>query len=129
MKEQEGNITDKTQTAFLMLVLFALSLFSPARTFPFREYTTDDGLPQMETVGATQDSRGYIWISTRNGLAKFAGHTFTSFLSRIDTRQQQYIFIRGEKEFRCEISHDKIKQLMDHMKTRIVSEIKMFFTT
>ena len=43
----------------------------------------------------------------------------TSFLSRIDTRQQQCIFIRGEKEFRCEISRDKIRQLMAHMKTRI----------
>lgn len=43
----------------------------------------------------------------------------TAFLSRIDTRQQQCIFIKGDKEFRCEISRDKIKQLMDHMKTQI----------
>jgi two-component system LytT family response regulator len=43
----------------------------------------------------------------------------TAFLSRIDTRQQQCIFIKGDKEFRCEISRDKIKQLLDHMKTRI----------
>lgn len=43
----------------------------------------------------------------------------TAFLSRIDTRQQQCIFIKGDREFRCEISRDKVKLLMDHMKTRI----------
>ena len=43
----------------------------------------------------------------------------TTFLSRIDTRQQQCIFIRGDREYRCEISRDKVKLLMDHMKTRI----------
>jgi two-component system, LytTR family, response regulator len=43
----------------------------------------------------------------------------TTFLARIDTRQQQCIFIKDDREFRCEISRDKIKQLMDHMKTRI----------
>jgi two-component system LytT family response regulator len=43
----------------------------------------------------------------------------TSYLARIDIRQQQCVFMKGEKEFRCEISRDKIKVLMDHMKTHI----------
>lgn len=43
----------------------------------------------------------------------------TGFLSRIDTRQQQCVFIREDREYRCEISRDKVKQLMDHMKTRL----------
>lgn len=43
----------------------------------------------------------------------------TSFLSRIDTRQQQCIFIREGREYRCDISRDKIRLLMYYMKTRI----------
>ena len=82
MKGKERYIPGSALGAFLLLMLFAMSLSSHAQTFPFREYTTDDGLPQVETVGAIQDSRGYIWISTRNGLAKFDGHTFTSFFRR-----------------------------------------------
>lgn len=39
-----------------------------------------------------------------------------SYLARIDTRQQQCLFIKGEKEFRCEISREKIKVLTDYMK-------------
>ncbi|MFN2314638.1 MAG: LytR/AlgR family response regulator transcription factor, partial [Bacteroidales bacterium] len=42
----------------------------------------------------------------------------TSYLSRIDLKQMQCVFIRGDREFRCEISRDKVKLLMDHMKTR-----------
>jgi two-component system LytT family response regulator len=43
----------------------------------------------------------------------------TSYLARIDIRQQQCVFMKGEREFRCEISRDKIKVLMNHMKNHI----------
>lgn len=63
----------------LSLVLLAMSLPVFAQNYPFREYTSDDGLPQLETMGAMQDSRGYIWMNTQNGLTQFDGHSFTSF--------------------------------------------------
>lgn len=43
----------------------------------------------------------------------------TLYLARIDMKQQQCVFIRDNREYRCEISRDKIKQLMDRMRTRI----------
>ena len=43
----------------------------------------------------------------------------TAYLSRIDMKQMQCVFIKGDREFRCEISRDKIKLLMDHMKARL----------
>jgi len=42
----------------------------------------------------------------------------TLYLSRIDMKQQHCVFIRDNREYRCEISRDKIKQLMDRMKSR-----------
>jgi len=42
----------------------------------------------------------------------------TSYLARIDLKQMQCVFIREDKEYRCEISRDKVKQLMDHIKSR-----------
>ncbi|MDZ7636170.1 MAG: hypothetical protein U5L72_17710 [Bacteroidales bacterium] len=70
--------------SFVLLMLAALSasLTSPAQTYPFREYNIDDGLPQSETMAFFQDSRGYIWVSTRNGLARFDGHTFIPYLRK-----------------------------------------------
>jgi DNA-binding LytR/AlgR family response regulator len=43
----------------------------------------------------------------------------TAYLARIDMKQMTCVFIRGEREYRCEISRDKVKLLMDHMKSRI----------
>ena len=42
----------------------------------------------------------------------------TTYLARIDMKQMACVFIRGDKEFRCEISRDKVKTLMDYMKHR-----------
>lgn len=44
----------------------------------------------------------------------------TACLARVDTRLMQCVLVKRGKEFRCEISRDKIKQLLDHMKTRII---------
>ncbi len=79
MKGKERCLPGMPLNACLLLMFLTISLSSRAQTYPFREYTSDDGLPQLETMGGMQDSRGYIWMNTRNGLAQFDGHTFTSF--------------------------------------------------
>ncbi len=66
----------------MLILLASLSLTSGGQTFPFREYTSDDGLPQIQVTNVVQDSRGFLWIPTRNGLARFDGHTFISYLRK-----------------------------------------------
>jgi ligand-binding sensor domain-containing protein len=66
----------------LALWLTVTGLAVNAQTYPFREYTTDDGLPQTQSLNIMQDSRGYLWIPTRNGLARFDGYTFISYYRR-----------------------------------------------
>ena len=46
----------------------------------YRRYTTQDGLPQMQTEKVWQDSHGYIYIGTLSGFVRFDGQTFTPFL-------------------------------------------------
>lgn len=46
----------------------------------FRRFTTLDGLPQMQTERVWQDSRGYIWIGTLSGFARYDGEELTPFL-------------------------------------------------
>lgn len=67
---------------FSFLLFLFLTFSSYGQKFPFREYTTDDGLPQSQSLDVMQDSRGYMWIPTRNGLAQFDGHTFKSYFRR-----------------------------------------------
>ena len=48
---------------------------------PIKIYSTDNGLVQNEVYSSFQDSQGYIWIGTYEGISKFNGKTFTTFSS------------------------------------------------
>ena len=46
---------------------------------PYELFTVDEGLPQNYLLGLAQDSTGFIWIGTKDGLAKYDGYHFTIF--------------------------------------------------
>lgn len=46
---------------------------------PLRILTTRDGLPQSFVSGLAQDRDGFVWIGTRNGLARYDGIRFRQF--------------------------------------------------
>src|SRR5690348_5990223 len=53
---------------------------SPPPLHPsFRHYGVLDGLPSDAAYTVTQDHSGYIWIGTRDGLARFDGKEFRIF--------------------------------------------------
>lgn len=45
----------------------------------FRQYTVEDGLPSSEVYQVKQDSKGYIWFATGNGVSRFDGYEFKNF--------------------------------------------------
>ena len=46
---------------------------------PLRVLTTKDGLPQSFVSGMAQDAAGFVWVATRNGLARYDGRQFNAF--------------------------------------------------
>jgi ligand-binding sensor domain-containing protein/DNA-binding response OmpR family regulator/nitrogen-specific signal transduction histidine kinase len=42
-------------------------------------YTEENGLPSNNALGLLEDKRGFLWISTSNGLSKFDGRLFTNY--------------------------------------------------
>ncbi|MCR5711356.1 MAG: hypothetical protein K6G46_02740, partial [Prevotella sp.] len=64
----------------LVLLLSLPTLAQMESRLTYRRYTTQDGLPQMQTEKIWQDSRGYIYIGTLSGFVRFDGKTFTPFL-------------------------------------------------
>lgn len=53
--------------------------YSSAQQYFFSGYSIEDGLSQSVVNCIFQDSRGYIWIGTQNGLNKFNGYNFGVF--------------------------------------------------
>ncbi len=46
----------------------------------FEKLTTDDGLSNSTVYSIAQDTNGFMWFGTTNGLNKFDGYDFTVFL-------------------------------------------------
>lgn len=66
------------ESILLLLPLFLFANHSKAQSPPvvFRNFSVNDGLSHNFVRGVFQDSRGFIWISTIDGLNKFDGYTF-----------------------------------------------------
>lgn len=47
--------------------------------YPFKNFTSDDGLPSNECHRILQDKKGYIWIATDRGLCRYDGYTFKKY--------------------------------------------------
>jgi len=67
----------------VFLILFACFSIS-LEAERVRIFTPDDGLSNSHITNIFQDSQGYIWIATENGLNKFNGYSFTAYSEQPD---------------------------------------------
>jgi signal transduction histidine kinase/ligand-binding sensor domain-containing protein len=63
------------------LVLLAAVVAEQARAerLPARAYTSGDGLGHDRVLCAVQDSRGFLWFCTGEGVSRFDGYHFTNY--------------------------------------------------
>ncbi|MGG9960408.1 ligand-binding sensor domain-containing protein [Ferruginibacter sp. SUN106] len=64
---------------FLLLNFSVLVSQSQTSNFFFTNYTTTQGLPNNYVTSIMQDSRGFLWIATQEGLSRFDGKNFKNF--------------------------------------------------
>ncbi len=62
-----------------ILLLCATVPVALGTQLPIRTYTTADGLPRNAAYCIVPDSRGFVWLCTTDGLARFDGKTFDLF--------------------------------------------------
>ncbi len=75
-------------------ILNAQSL-SPTKAltqFDLVSYQTRDGLPQNSVTSLLQDNRGYLWVGTYSGLARFDGLRFQTFDDKAGLLSNSYIY-------------------------------------
>jgi ligand-binding sensor domain-containing protein/signal transduction histidine kinase len=62
----------------LVVFLLACALLH-AKRLPIRNYTTADGLASDQVLCILQDSHGFLWFCTAEGLSRFDGYSFTNY--------------------------------------------------
>ncbi len=62
-----------------MVVLGGVQSLFPQSQITFRQLSVKEGLSQNSVISITQDSTGYLWIATQDGLNKYDGRKFTVF--------------------------------------------------
>ena len=55
----------------------ALLVPAAMREFKFENISTEQGLSQVSVNAITQDSKGYMWFGTQNGLNRYDGYKIT----------------------------------------------------
>ena len=64
-----------------ILLLFVFHQVNIAQQFIFSHYSVNNGLSQSVIKCIFQDSKGYIWFGTQQGLNKFNGYSFDNYLN------------------------------------------------
>jgi len=64
----------------LTFCLIALPSGGAIANYTVKVWDTESGLPSSTVTGVSQSPDGYLWISTINGLARFDGVSFTTFV-------------------------------------------------
>ena len=75
----------RSAALFLLLLLLCLPHFSAsAALVPCRGYDVRDGLSENSVRSIIQDSQGYIWLGTKDGLSRYNGREFKVWGSSSD---------------------------------------------
>jgi ligand-binding sensor domain-containing protein/signal transduction histidine kinase/CheY-like chemotaxis protein len=68
--------------SLLILFLSALHAFCQSQPLFFHHLNVEDGLSQNSVLCVTQDSRGFMWLGTRNGLNKYDSRKLTVYKNK-----------------------------------------------
>ncbi len=80
--------TELITRTFRQVMVIALALMChqalSQRLYQLDRLTIKDGLSQSTVLSICQDSLGYIWAGTRDGLNRYNGHSFKTYRSNAD---------------------------------------------
>lgn len=83
MKNMKRSVSSKRIYIFLISLMMAVNLpVYPAIKVHVQHLTTTDGLSGNSVRYIYQDSKGFIWMSSLNGLNRYDGNSFRTFLPK-----------------------------------------------
>jgi ligand-binding sensor domain-containing protein len=78
---REKKVSQRFGLAAGLLLVICVGL-ARSEQLPVKHYTTADGLGSSKVTNIFQDSRGFLWFSTRDGLSRFDGYSFVTYDTR-----------------------------------------------
>ncbi|MBT8385909.1 MAG: hypothetical protein KJO12_00730, partial [Ignavibacteria bacterium] len=71
----------KIISKFIILLLLSAPGSAFTDDYIFKQLTVVDGLSQSTVFATIQDSRGYMWFGTINGLNRYDGYEFRVYVN------------------------------------------------
>ena len=68
----------------ILAIFILLCTAIAGQPYYFRHYQVEDGLSNNAVVCSLQDSKGFLWFGTKDGLNRFDGYTFKIFRNNPD---------------------------------------------
>ena len=68
-----------TIIGFFLIVITYWQANAQVNKLRFEHITADQGLPDNAAICSMQDSKGFLWFGTYNGLCKYDGYNFTTY--------------------------------------------------
>ena len=87
----------KHLSILLAAILLLTVVQSNAQTFPYLHLGEDDGLPSNNIYSVYRDSKGFMWIATDKGLARFDGMRYETFSTSNGLPHNDVFNIREDK--------------------------------
>ncbi|MBT34601.1 MAG: hypothetical protein CMO01_33480 [Thalassobius sp.] len=95
-----SNFSHKIYIGILLIVVLAFTRLNAQSQLTFQNYTTSNGLTNNTVWDILQDTSGYIWIATNEGVNKFDGYSFQKYLYfQEDTVKKQAVRVLAEDNY------------------------------
>jgi len=84
---------------FLFLALLAVTV-ARSQEFPMQHFLMEDGLPSNKVYTTYRDSRGFMWIATDKGIARYNGIKFEIFTTFNGLPDNEVFFFQEDLDHR-----------------------------
>lgn len=121
---QKAHFPWRRVSAIAVLLFFAPFLIRAER-LPVKQYTVADGLAQGTVWAMHQDTRGFLWLATNDGLSRFDGYRFNNYGINDGLGHPQILDVVSDRRGRLWVATGKgVSMLLDE--TEAMREGKKF---
>lgn len=64
---------------FILIILCFWQIICLAKSYSYKHFSVEDGLPSSEVYSVIQDDDGFMWFATDRGVARYDGYEFETF--------------------------------------------------